>query len=84
MRREELYLRDIVEAADHIASFVADRGLSGFQGSETVPSAIVQNLAVIGEAASRVSGELKARHDDVRGMRPRPNGARADSRLASR
>jgi uncharacterized protein with HEPN domain len=29
MRREELYLRDIVEAADHIARFVAESGLSG-------------------------------------------------------
>jgi hypothetical protein len=27
MRREELYLRDIVEAADHIAGFIA--GLAG-------------------------------------------------------
>jgi uncharacterized protein with HEPN domain len=30
MRREELYLRDIVEAADHITRFVAESGLSGF------------------------------------------------------
>ena len=51
MRREELYLRDIVEAADHIASFVAESGLSGFRESEMVRSAIVQKLGVIGEAA---------------------------------
>jgi uncharacterized protein with HEPN domain len=30
-----------------------------------VRSAIVQKLAVIGEAASRVSGELQARYDNV-------------------
>ena len=65
MRREELYLRDIVEAADHIASFVAESGLSGFRESEMVRSAIVQKLAVIGEAASRVSDELKDRHAEV-------------------
>jgi uncharacterized protein with HEPN domain len=65
MRREELYLRDIVEAADHIASFVADRGMAGFQESEMVRSAIVQKLAVIGEAASRVSADLQVRHDAV-------------------
>jgi uncharacterized protein with HEPN domain len=65
MRREELYLRDILEAADHIARFIADRGLPGFQESEMVRSAIVQKLAVTGEAASPVSSELMARHDDV-------------------
>ena len=65
MRREELYLRDIVEAADHIASFVAESGLSGFRESEMVRSAIVQKLAVIGEAASRASDELKDRHAEV-------------------
>ena len=65
MRREELYLRDIVEAADHIARFVAESGLSGFRQSEMVRSAIVQKLAVIGEAASRVSDELQDRHAEV-------------------
>ena len=65
MRREELYLQDIVEAADYIARFVAESGLSGFRESEMVRSAIVQKLAVIGEAASRVSDELQDRHAEV-------------------
>ena len=65
MRREELYLQDIVEAADYIARFVAESGLSGFRESEMVRSAIVQKLGVIGEAASRVSDELKDRHAEV-------------------
>jgi hypothetical protein len=46
MRREELYLRDIVEAADHIARFVAESGLSGFRESEMVRSAIVQSYTL--------------------------------------
>jgi uncharacterized protein with HEPN domain len=65
MRREELYLRDIVEAAIHISEFLATSGSAGFQESELVRSAVVQKLAVIGEAASRVSNELKARHPEV-------------------
>jgi uncharacterized protein with HEPN domain len=65
MRREELYLQDIVEAADYIARFVAESGLSGFRESEMVRSAIVQKLGVIGEAASRVSDELKDHHAEV-------------------
>ena len=65
MRREELYLRDIVEAADHIAQFIAKSGPSGFRESELLRSAVVQKLAVMGEAAARVSDELKARHPEV-------------------
>jgi uncharacterized protein with HEPN domain len=65
MRREELYLRDIVEAADHIAGFIAGFDPPGFQESELVRSAVVQKLAIIGEAAARVSDELKARYREI-------------------
>ena len=61
MRREELYLRDIVEAANHIAGFIAGLDPMSFQESELVRSAVAQKLAIIGEAAARVSDELKAR-----------------------
>ena len=60
MRREELYVRDIVEAANHIASFIAGLSPSGFEESELVRSAVVQKLAIIGSAAARVSDELAA------------------------
>lgn len=65
MRREHLYLRDIVEAADHIAQFIAGLDRSGFQESELVRSAVVQKLALIGEAAAPVSPELQSRHPEV-------------------
>jgi len=65
MRREELFLRDIVEAADHIAEFIRGLDRSGFQKSELVRSAAIQKLALIGEAAARVSAELQAAHPEV-------------------
>src|ERR1700694_3423788 len=65
MRREELYLRDIVEASRYIAQFVAGLDRAGFQSSELVRSAVVQKLAVIGEAAAHWPDELKARHMEV-------------------
>jgi len=34
MRRDDLYLNDIVEAADHIAGFLGETDLEGFQKSE--------------------------------------------------
>lgn len=65
MRHESLYLTDIVEAADHIAGFIAGRDFTEFQQSEMLRSAVIQKLTVIGEAAARVSEELKTRSPEV-------------------
>lgn len=46
MRREILYLTDIVEAADHIAAFPSGIDFEVFQKSEMVRSAVVQKLAL--------------------------------------
>jgi uncharacterized protein with HEPN domain len=61
MRHESLYLTDIVQAADHVAEFIAGTDFPAFQQSEMLRSAVVQKLAIIGEAAARVSEELKTR-----------------------
>lgn len=65
MRHESLYLSDIVEAADHIAEFIAGADFQAFQASEMLRSAVVQKLGVIGEAAARVSADLTSRHPEV-------------------
>jgi uncharacterized protein with HEPN domain len=65
MRREELYLRDIIEAADHRTSFTRGLDFARFEESELVRSAVVQKLSIIGEAAARVSDNLKARYPGV-------------------
>ena len=59
MRHEVLYLTDIVEAADHIAEFLAGTDAEAFQNSELVRSAVVHKLSIIGEAAARISLELR-------------------------
>ena len=65
MRHERLYLNDIVEAADHIAEFIAGADFHAFQESEMLRSAVVQKLGVIGEAAARVPADLISRHAEV-------------------
>jgi uncharacterized protein with HEPN domain len=65
MRRDELYLRDVIEAAGHIAEDTAGMGLADFLANRTVRDAVVRNLTVIGEACSRVSPSLRERHSDV-------------------
>ena len=65
MRREELYLQDIVEATESIKKFLADIGYASFQESDLVRSAVLQKLTMIGEAAARISKEFQSRHPDV-------------------
>ena len=65
MRRDDLYLNDIIDAAGHIAAFLGETNFEGFRKSELVRSAVVQKLAIIGEAAARVSEELTARYPKI-------------------
>ena len=65
MRPEELYLSNIVEAADSIASFLADVKEAEFVGDDLLRSAILQKLTVIGEASARLPEAFKRKHPDV-------------------
>jgi uncharacterized protein with HEPN domain len=65
MRHDILYFNDIVEAADHIAEFIAGADFEAFQESKMLRCAVVRKPAIIGEAAARVSEELKTRHAEV-------------------
>src|ERR1035438_2621610 len=73
MRHESLYLTDIVGAEDHIAEFIAETDFPAFQESELLRSAVVQKLAIIGEAAPRVSEALKTRYPRFLGHRSSPS-----------
>ncbi len=61
MRRENL------EAAGHIATFICGADFAAFQKSEMMRSAVVEKLAIIGEAAARLPEGLRDRHPEVPG-----------------
>lgn len=65
MRREELYLADILEACDDLAEFTAGISYHAFLDDKLRMSAVMQKLMVIGEAAARVSEEFRASHPEV-------------------
>ncbi len=65
MRREELYLADIVEAADAIEYFLADVGKETFAQDDLLRSAILHKLTIIGEAAARLPAEFHERHPEI-------------------
>lgn len=65
MRRERLYLADIVEAADAIAAFLQGRERTSFLTDDLVRSATLHKLTIIGEAAARLSRTFCDAHPEV-------------------
>lgn len=65
MRRDEQRLDDILEALDWIGKAIAGRTETDFLADEILCYAVAQKLTVIGEAVTRLSPEIRARHSSV-------------------
>lgn len=65
MRSEKLYLADIIEAADAIGLFIAGRTQGEFADDDLLRSGVLQKFSIIGEAARRLSDDLKQRYPEV-------------------
>jgi uncharacterized protein with HEPN domain len=64
-RRDEELLLDIIERADAIARIVEDTPFDAWEANDVLVSAVLCDLLVIGEAASKLSGDLTTRHRDL-------------------
>jgi uncharacterized protein with HEPN domain len=65
MRPEQLYLTDILDAADAFRRFCEPVGEDEFLQDEMRQSAVLQKLIVIGEAAAHLSQEFRVSHPDI-------------------
>ncbi len=65
MRNEELYMADIVEAADAIQRFLNGVDYDRYTRDEILRSAVLHKLTIIGEATSRLSKARKDKHPDI-------------------
>lgn len=65
MRPERLYLSDILEAAANVALHIGARSRDDFMADRTVRAAVLHELTVIGEAASRVPATLRDRYASI-------------------
>lgn len=74
MRRERLYLEDILAAANSIAEFIGKQEYSSFEGNGVLRSAVAHHLMTIGEAVARLSKTTQERYpqipwQDIKGLR---------------
>ena len=64
-RSAELYLRDILDAAEAIGSFVRGLSVADLEEDRKTRDAVVRNLETIGEAVKRLPPESLADWPDV-------------------
>ena len=65
MRPERLYLSDILEAAGNVVTHMGGRSREAVIADLTARAAVLHELTVIGEAASRIPLTMRERHPDV-------------------
>ena len=58
-------LRHMVDAANEALSFIADKSKSEFKADRALALALVKSIEIFGEAASKVSGELRSQSAEI-------------------
>ncbi|MBI3772155.1 MAG: DUF86 domain-containing protein [Gammaproteobacteria bacterium] len=59
------YLEHIEEAIGKTFRYVSGKNEADFLSEELIQDAVIRNLEIIGEAATKPSPELKAQHTDI-------------------
>lgn len=65
MRGEDLYLADIIGAADAVTNYIRDVSWERFASERMIRSAVIHELQIIGEAVARISSDLKQRYPAI-------------------
>src|SRR3989344_8771544 len=75
-RDYRLFIKDIVDAMEHIEQFVGDITLDGLEADEKTSSAVIRKFEVIGEAVKHIPNKIKEEQKGIQwksmaGMRDR-------------
>lgn len=68
-RDTQLLIEDIIEAANRILAYTNDISYDEFIQDPKTIDAVARNFEIIGEAASRLPEEFKAKHPDINWIR---------------
>jgi uncharacterized protein with HEPN domain len=58
-------LQHMVDAANEALSFIADKSKSELEGDRTLALALVKSIEIFGEAASKVSREVRSQSSEI-------------------
>ena len=64
MKSDRMYLEHILECVEKILRFT-EGGKDAFFQDERTQDAVIRNFEIIGEAAKRVSDDVRSRHADI-------------------
>ena len=64
-RNYNLYLQDIVEAADRIASYIEGMARSEFEADQMRIDAVIRNLQIIGEAVKKIPSSIREAYPSI-------------------
>lgn len=59
------YIRDMLEAAEDVMSFLKNVTRSQFLRDKKLQAAVERKIEIIGEAARKVTGSFKSTHNDI-------------------
>jgi uncharacterized protein with HEPN domain len=65
LRDYNLYLQDILEAADRIQRYTEGMSFVDFSENDLVQDSVIRNLMVIGEAVKLIPVSRKEEHPDI-------------------
>jgi uncharacterized protein with HEPN domain len=65
MRPDLLFVTEMTDAAQRIATLAAGRDAAAVDGDLTVRDALLWNFTVLGEAATQVSAETRAAYPEI-------------------
>ena len=68
-RKDYLFLLDIVEAGQKIIRYTSDVDYDDFVETDLIIDGVARNFEVIGEAANRISNELKKEYPNIQWIR---------------
>ncbi len=70
MQRDRLFVEEMINAAERARELTAEVTLDELERDQNRRDALLWNFTVLGEAATKVSEELKTRHPEVGWRRP--------------